>query len=77
MNKIRVSGVSFEVACENARLLSLTDDYKGCAVHVNVHVVKTIKDEVGLYMFVAIFGTSDWYDSDCTVATYVNGNGRS
>jgi hypothetical protein len=50
-----------EYACFVGKQRSEQPDYKDCGVHVNYRVRSDT------------FYLSDWYDSDSTLATYVNG----
>lgn len=73
-NTIVVHGLSFEEVCITAEIKSRTAAYKGCAVHVNTRINK---EGVGVKskkrMFSVYWYLSDWYDADCTMATFVNG----
>lgn len=56
--------------CARARQRSLTSDYRGCSVHLNV--VITRRDG---YPQITGYTLSDWCD-DSTVDTFVNGEVR-
>lgn len=71
-NNISVCGASYEEIMLKAKAQSLTENYKGCRVFVNAHMVKLSKDENG-QRFNVMFGTSDWYDTNATVGAWQDG----
>lgn len=76
MNVIKQVGVTFEQACETAKLLSKQNPC--CSIHVNAVVAKDGYDRFTKNAsFNVYFCTSDWYSSDSTVASYVDGENHA
>jgi hypothetical protein len=62
--------IRFEAMCKQAEAMSLTDEYRGCIVHVNAQVRMHDGEPI-----IASYTLDDWADG-CTVASYVNGQMR-
>jgi hypothetical protein len=68
MNRpLTYSGPDYDNILAKAKEKSLTEEYKGCAIHINAWVMRSGSG------FTVAFGMGDWYVSESTVCTIIDG----